>query len=408
MDQDFLIFAVDDSASACQLLQMSLEKEFAVETFASSEACLARLAQGTEKVPSLFLLDVELPGMDGYTLCRTLKERPELAAVPAIFISSQTDIDACLKGYDAGGMDYIAKPFKMAELRQKIEVIRRLVQRESETSAASKRLSEAEYMADLLCANLDEYAVLLNFLRELNACINKYDAARSVLSMLQAFKLQAAIQLRQDGSELTLSHQGDARPVELSVIRQVRSMGRLVQFQRRCVCNYDGVTLLIHNMPIEDSDKCGRIRDHIAIAAEALDAKLQTMLVQKNLARTQWGVKQFAKGLQAAVYKFSDKYQQAQSEGTVLTQSIFDDLTRTFARLGLSDEQEDEIQGAIRVKMAQLLALYDLGDDLNSTLKKLSEKVELLQGGEADDPDLPEKTDFGPEDFQARNDCILF
>lgn len=377
METRTTIFLVDDSASARQLLQLSLENDFEIESFETGSSCLKRLE---ECVPHVFLLDVELPDTDGYELCRLIRSRAGMEHVPVIFVSAQSDLESCLKGYDAGGSDYVSKPFQVAELRQKIDVQRRMALKHAEASEAHQNLADARRFTSLLCANLDEYAVLLNFMRELNACATRPDAARSVLSVMRSFQLEAVVQLRFDGSDLNLNSEGEARPVEVAVVNQMRGMGRLVQFQKRCVCNYDVVTILIHNMPIDDPDKCGRLRDHIAIVGEALDAKIHTMQTQKSLDRTQWGVRQVAQSLHAALRKFSDRYQHAQAEGTLLTQSIYDELTRTFAHLGLSDEQEDEIQQTVRRRIDQLLDLYDLGGDLKATLKKLTDKMASLQG----------------------------
>ena len=64
----------------------------------------------TADKPDLILLDIDMPGMDGYEVCRRLKENPETAAIPVIFLTAKTGVDDEQKGFDVGCVDYITKP----------------------------------------------------------------------------------------------------------------------------------------------------------------------------------------------------------------------------------------------------------------------------------------------------------
>ena len=85
MSASFKVYVVDDDPVVLDIMHAILEPDCQVETFPSAEDCLMQLE--SEK-PDFFLLDVNLPGMDGYTLCRTLKNQPKTCEVPVIFISA--------------------------------------------------------------------------------------------------------------------------------------------------------------------------------------------------------------------------------------------------------------------------------------------------------------------------------
>ncbi len=72
------------------------------------------------KPPDLILLDVKMPGMDGYDVCRRLKEHPETRAIPVIFISALGEVIDKVKGFEAGGVDYITKPFHVEEVLARV------------------------------------------------------------------------------------------------------------------------------------------------------------------------------------------------------------------------------------------------------------------------------------------------
>ena len=103
-----LIYIVDDNKAITELLEDILkDKDFTVETFSNSEDVLQR---SSYKAPDLFLLDIAMPGMNGITLCKTLKVNIDLAIIPVIFITGLQDIEEKVKSFKAGAADYITKP----------------------------------------------------------------------------------------------------------------------------------------------------------------------------------------------------------------------------------------------------------------------------------------------------------
>ena len=80
------------------------------------------LRKAREGRPDVILLDVSMPGLDGYTVCRELKADPRTAAIPVIFLSANTSLQHKLDGFAAGGVDYIGKPFSSEEVMARVYV----------------------------------------------------------------------------------------------------------------------------------------------------------------------------------------------------------------------------------------------------------------------------------------------
>lgn len=76
--------------------------------------------------PDLILLDVMMPGMDGYEVCRRLRTNPVMANVPIILITSLDDRESRLRGIEAGADDFISKPFDSTEMQARVRTITRL------------------------------------------------------------------------------------------------------------------------------------------------------------------------------------------------------------------------------------------------------------------------------------------
>lgn len=113
-----LILAVDDTPASLRLLTDILASEgYTVRSAINGElAVSAAIAQP----PELVLLDVTMPGMDGFEVCAQLKEHVQTRDVPVIFVSSLSDTHDKLKGFEFGAVDYVTKPFQREELLARV------------------------------------------------------------------------------------------------------------------------------------------------------------------------------------------------------------------------------------------------------------------------------------------------
>jgi two-component system sensor histidine kinase/response regulator len=108
MDQKALVLVVDDTPENLQLMSAVLKDDYKVKVASKGERAL-QIAQGSP-APDIILLDVMMPGMDGYEVCRRLKQNPATAQIPVLFLTAKTDSESETTGFECGGVDYIAKP----------------------------------------------------------------------------------------------------------------------------------------------------------------------------------------------------------------------------------------------------------------------------------------------------------
>ena len=109
MSDQELVLIVDDTPTNIAVISGVLEDSFRIKVATNGDTALA-IAQATDK-PDLILLDVEMPEMDGYEVCRRLKANPATCEVPIIFLTGRTEAADEQKGFQVGAVDYIHKPF---------------------------------------------------------------------------------------------------------------------------------------------------------------------------------------------------------------------------------------------------------------------------------------------------------
>jgi len=118
-----VIFVVEDDEDIARLISHNLQAAgFEVQSFVSGASVLTEAAR---ELPALFLLDVMLPGADGFELCRHIRQTPTLSATPIIFLTAKTSEADRIKGLELGGDDYITKPFSPRELVARIRTVLR-------------------------------------------------------------------------------------------------------------------------------------------------------------------------------------------------------------------------------------------------------------------------------------------
>ncbi|CAI2717609.1 HD domain-containing phosphohydrolase [Nitrospina watsonii] len=113
-DQAWTVLLVDDQPDNLAVLRGTLEREGYQLAFASTgEDALAILP---ELKPNLVLLDVMMPGIDGFETCRQMKQMPACRDIPVIFVTARRETYDLIEGFSAGGVDYITKPFQQEEV----------------------------------------------------------------------------------------------------------------------------------------------------------------------------------------------------------------------------------------------------------------------------------------------------
>jgi len=363
------LFVVDDVAATRRLFEQMFRTNYEVETFAGAADCLSRLSEAT---PDLFILDVEMPDIDGYALCSQLRELPNCRDLPVLFASAAATLDEQLRGYDAGGDDFVVKPVIFPELKPKIDA---LLRRSQESAALRQQLADSDMLTSLVMANLDEYAVLVKFLRSLNACESYRDVTLAILAMLDAFRLNGVVQFRFPGFELTLNQAGEVRPLEASIINQVRSLGTVAEYRNRAAFSFERVSVMVNNMPLADPELCGRLRDHLSISVETADSKLHAMMAQQANRETRDEIAALVQAIGSTVHEFHARYERARGLGGEITHLLLRELDREFANLGMREVQEDSIKEVVISSSNELMRVFDFSDETEATLQTLSSRL---------------------------------
>jgi len=170
-NKDYKILIVDDVSKNIQILGNILSQEdYQIAWAQSGEEALSIV---TVQEFHLILLDIMMPGMNGYEVCERLKSSPVTSDIPVIFLTAKADMDSIIKGFDIGGQDYITKPFNAKELLARVHthiLIReqqRALERINETleekvRERTEQLNEANKMLSQLDKTKSEFLSIIS------------------------------------------------------------------------------------------------------------------------------------------------------------------------------------------------------------------------------------------------------
>ncbi|ETR72502.1 MAG: Multi-sensor signal transduction histidine kinase [Candidatus Magnetoglobus multicellularis str. Araruama] len=137
-----LILMVDDVPKNLQVLGSILgANEYLITPAMSGEQALARVEQ---LMPDLILLDVMMPGIDGFETCRKIKANPKTQDIPIIFLTARTETVDIVKGFNVGAVDYVTKPFQAEELLTRVATQISLRQKTNELKRLYTELKQSE------------------------------------------------------------------------------------------------------------------------------------------------------------------------------------------------------------------------------------------------------------------------
>ena len=151
------IMIIDDTPENLGLLETMLQAaEYEVVAFPRGDLALQAASRNP---PVVILLDIMMPGMDGYEVCRRLKEDKLLREIPIIFITALDDTASKLKAYTLGGVDFINKPFQesevLARIQPYIEVRQRQIRIKEQVTQLHAYESERNAMIKLLAHDME-------------------------------------------------------------------------------------------------------------------------------------------------------------------------------------------------------------------------------------------------------------
>ncbi len=361
------ILVVDDTPTNLILMLKVLESLFRVTCKESAEECLQFMELDP---PDLVLLDVRMPDIDGYECCRRIKAQEKFNHIPVVFLSGQTQIEDKLKGYEAGGSDYLTKPCDIKEIVVKIEHNLNIM------SKYQRQVNKANAFASIAMSNSDELDVLLTFMQSSFKCSNPETLARLILDTLQTYNFNACVQLRGVHETLNLTLNGPCEPLEVTLMSDAIGDNKNFELGCRSLTSSQNMSLLVKNLPDNDERLCERLKDHMASILEGASARMDNLNVvydneQRMINRIKQAIFQVKDSL-GNIEQITDKKHTGMAD---IIYNLNAKIHKSFTHLNLTVDQEDHFLELLNESMYEILNLSDNDDELKYQFRDIGSKL---------------------------------
>jgi CheY-like chemotaxis protein len=347
-NKDGLVLIVDDDRTTRLYHQAVLAMEYKVETAESGNDALQMLG---ELSPDLIILDIEMPGLDGYETCRRIRET---SSVPIIFVTAHDSLESQLEAFQSGANDILTKPIAHDLLLMKAA-------RAIQTHICSQRLhlekNSFQNMAINLLSSVDESAVLLNYLRSGIQCRSYFELSMRLAEAARAMGMQCYGVIRSSSGNHYFRSEGESTGLEKEVLAKVSTMGQRFQFKTQLVVNCDHVSIISTNVPIAELEKATNFSESLRQLAEATESLAENVeMRQESMARAEQ-LQIALMSASGAVHSLQERHRQMLADTRILLQELVQNIESSFSWLGATTEQEVAINGTMNQSVEKILEL---------------------------------------------------
>jgi len=352
MSSKALILCVDDEPVNLTIMEELLQDNYELITVNSGEGCLQQVEI---QKPDLILLDVNMPEIDGLETCARLKADAETTEIPIIFVSALASQAELMAGYEAGGDDYITKPFSEEILQKKLQVVLASQQRKQELKQISEQAAEA--LSNNL-SDTDELGMVIEFLHQCQTVNTLDELARNVFDCLREFELDSSLLILDEPENRIWFSDDIERPMESQILASLRGQDSVVKFGTRLAISSDHATILVRNLPSGEK-KIARVRGYLTILIEGLDSRIDAM--QRESLLDQRG-QVLVRVLQAARDNLSDiddLHQQQKTRSGEIISTLRAEVEKSIVKLNLTKQQETALMKIIDSAAVRIESVYD-------------------------------------------------
>ncbi len=259
------IVIIDDDPDLCELINDALSNDYDVQSTTRADEALGLVE---DLKPAIVILDINLPNGNGLELCEQISENSKALV---LLVSGENTLDMRLQAYQHGGADFMAKPFRIQELRAKVEALTKLYLSQVELKQSSEYATKTAMNA---MAEASQYGEVLRFYNEMYKATDTAKVKDAFFKLMETFGLQSSIQFRVQATETFDYIADECNPIEMQIYDNLVESDRVIPFSSRIMVNGTYVSFIVKNMPIEQEVENGRLRDILATLVEGLDAKL--------------------------------------------------------------------------------------------------------------------------------------
>ena len=368
------ILIVDDEPFNCEIMQEILESHYDLKVVNSGQDCLDSAPAWQ---PDVILLDISMPGMSGYEVCKQLKGNVKTKDIQITFVSALDTLADRLAGYEVGGDDYITKPFDSQELRKKVKVAfkNKALQRQLEKDA-----DKARKAAISAINSTNEIGMMLQFISATFHCNDYESLAQLIVDTIGSFGYRSTVQIRAENSEVNKSSEGTINPLEVAVINRISQEDEHLDIGPRSIMNFQHVSVLVKGMPVNDEEECIRIKENMSVIAEGTEVRIGA-IEARNALLGRAGLLEVMRHAQQTLSELNDQQSEHKQKMSAVLRQLQTSIREKLRAFQFDSAQMDSLMKLFDKANEEVIAVYQLEGEAQSHVSQVMQELQAVING---------------------------
>lgn len=305
--------------------------------------------------------------------------------LPIIVIADLTAVDDKLAAYDKGCDDVIDTGVSPDEACARINksIFHRIANEQ-----LSQRLEAATETARTAMVDNSDLGANIQFMLAVHQCDNLDQLGQQLFSAVERYGLKCSLQMRSTIEIKNMEAHGMSKDLESQLLLQMKDSGRYIDFGCRTICNYDRVSLLIKNMPINDPERYGTIKDNTFVLLQGLNARLRAVENHHTLLEEKASLRKLSGDVNGVVSSVKERYQDVMRGIMQEVESATSLLQDRVPHLALVEQDEVFIDSVVERLIQTTNSVFNEGLKLDEIFSKLEKSVDNSLHRLNDHPEL--------------------
>ncbi|MCA6065131.1 PleD family two-component system response regulator [Thalassolituus marinus] len=330
----------------------------------------------------LIMIDAVVLGEEkALEACQICKEQQD---APVVILSDQDSLDYKMQAYEAGCDDFLTRD-AMFELKARLD---RVLFNKVANDQLRLQLKQANEMAFIAMSDTSDLGVNVQFLLDVNNCSNLDELGMRLYQALASYGLNCSLQMRSRYTVKNMEANGMAKEMESVLLAECKDQGRYVDFGKRSIMNYEKVSLLVKNMPVDDEKKYGAIKDNVFSLLQGCDARIDALDNLQSLALESELVKRLSTHLRSVMAHVDESYQEVMRDIADVVENMADGVESSIQFLGMDEQQEAALQKIMETGIVDTNRIFNDGMRLDEGLKGFLTRLDEVFSSEKTDPQM--------------------
>lgn len=351
-----------------RLLVDSLGERYQLKQYPIEAQLLANLAENTK----LIVLDFVESGPQELELIQSIRNKDGFDSVPIIVLHGASLQHTSVQAFEMGCDDIIDMDAHESELAMRCE---KLIINKIANDQLQAQVKQATELAFIAMSDTSDLGINIQFLLEVHQCNNLDELGMRLLQAVNAYGLKSSVQLRSEMGVKNMEASGMERELESKLMWELQHDGRYIDFGKRSVMNYEQVSVLVKDMPVDDEKKYGALKDNLFSLLQGADARLKALENVQQVQDQQQMMRSLSIKMQNMMEEIDIGYQNVMKDIADVVENMSDGINEVIVNLALHEEQERALEKVMEYGLHTTNAVFSKGLQLDENFQNVIKEL---------------------------------